>query len=81
MDLNEALSDLLPDGRTGDLHADLLAAARETWRRRNRNTETGAAVLAALIDSGMTYRQLEREVGIPKSVAHRWATPPAEAGT
>ena len=28
---------------------------------------------------GMSYRELERETGIPIGTAHRWATPPKRA--
>lgn len=86
MDLNEALSDLLPDGATGDLAADLRAAAAEAWRRRKRNTDAGAVVLGALLaldpeKGGLSFRRLQQEIGIPKSTAQRWATPPGEGDT
>jgi hypothetical protein len=81
VDLDEALSYLLGDGRTGDLPADLEAAAREAWDRRHRNTEAGAAVLGALLDPAQgkwTFRQLEARIGIPPGTAHRWARRPED---
>jgi len=33
-------------------------------------------VIAALIELGVSYRDIEREAGIPIATAHRWATPP-----
>ena len=86
MNLDQALSDLLPAGPTGDLAADLRAAVAETWRRRKRNTEAGAAVLWALLTlpldkGGMTLRMIQEQFGIPKSTVHRWATPPGEGDT
>lgn len=57
---------------------DLTEAATEAWRRRHVNTEAGAAVLAALLDSGMTYRQIQAATGIPPATAHRWARPPEQ---
>lgn len=80
MTLDEALSELLPGGRTGNLLLDLLAAAAEAWRRRQRNTIAGAVVLRALLAMpGMSYRRLQREIGIPRSTAQRWAIPPEHA--
>lgn len=82
MDLDDALRDLLPGGRSGDLYTDLLAAAAEAWRRRQANTDAGAPVIAALVDPRLgasSYRQIERLIGIPRATAQRWATPPAEA--
>jgi len=62
--------------RTGDDCADLLAAARESMRRREQNSRDGGAVIAALIEFGVSYRDIEREAGIPIATAHRWAAPP-----
>lgn len=76
MELDDALRELLPAGTTGDTRADLIAAARETWARRQRNTLAGAAILAALRDAGVSYRDIEAETQIPKTTAQRWATPP-----
>jgi hypothetical protein len=78
----EALMNLLGERRTGDRRADLLAAAREAMRRREQNSADGGAVIAALVDEddiGMSYRELERETGIPIGTAHRWAAPPKRA--
>ncbi len=65
--------------KTDDERADLIAAARETMRRRERNTVDGAVVIARLRHLGLTYAQIEQETGIPAGTAHRWATPPKQA--
>lgn len=84
MDLEDALAELLPQGQTGDRQADLIAAATEAWRRRHVNTDAGAAVIATLLEAGVTYRALQELTatadleGIPPSTAHRWARPPEE---
>jgi len=77
VNLEEALAELLPD-RTGDSREDLVAAAVEAWRRRHVNTQAGAAVLAALAESGLSYRQISELTGIPTATAHRWARPPEQ---
>ncbi len=79
MDVDEALTELLHDTRTGGRREDLTAAAVEAWRRRHVNTEAGAAVIAALTDLGMSYQQIEDVTGIPRTTAHRWARPPEQA--
>ena len=76
VNLDDALAELLPNDRTGERQDDLVAAAVEAWRRRHVNTEAGAAVLAALADMGLSYRQIQQLTGIPPSTAHRWANPP-----
>jgi hypothetical protein len=78
-DVEEALASLLGERRTGDKRADLIAAAKEAMRRRERNTVDGGAVIAALVALGLSYREIERATGIPHVTAHRWATPPADA--
>lgn len=79
MNLMDALQELLPEERrTGHDQADLVAAAAEAWRRRHVNTEAGAAVIAALTDLGLSYRQIAELTGIPAATAHRWARPPEE---
>ena len=60
----------------GDRRADLIRAAQEAMRRRERNTIDGGAVIAALVEMGMSYRDIERATGIPHVTAHRWAAPP-----
>jgi hypothetical protein len=45
-------------------------------RRREQNSRDGGAVIAALIELGVSYRDIEREAGIPIGTAHRWAAPP-----
>lgn len=91
MDLEEALNKLLPGGRTGDLHADLVAAAREAWDRRRFNSLVGGIILAALQDpeimgkddkgrsQALSLRDIERETEIPRQTAARWALPPGTA--
>jgi transposase-like protein len=78
MNLEDALSELLPQGRTGEPRADLVSAAGEAWRRRQVNTEAGATVIAALSEQGFTYRQIAEATGIPAATAHRWARPPQQ---
>jgi uncharacterized protein YerC len=74
--LDQALDSLLGSGRTGDLQADLLAALREALIRRERNSRDGGAVIAGLLDQGLSYRDIERLTGIPRATAQRWAEPP-----
>jgi len=76
MTTEEALVNLLGDRRTGDTRADLLDALREAMRRREQNSADGGAVIAALTELGVSYREIERETGVPIGTAHRWATPP-----
>jgi hypothetical protein len=76
MTVEEALDSLLGSNRTGDLTADLVAGAREAMDRRERNSLHGGAVIAALVDAGLSYRDIERATGIPRATAQRWATPP-----
>jgi Homeodomain-like domain len=82
MDLDDALRELLPDRDVSDPERDrtddLVAAAKEAWRRRHINSQVGGAVLAALNETGMSYRQIATETGIPAPTAQRWARPPAE---
>jgi hypothetical protein len=61
---------------TDDRRTDLIRAAQEAMRRRERNTIDGGAVIAALVEMGMSYRDIERATGIPHVTAHRWAAPP-----
>jgi DNA-directed RNA polymerase specialized sigma24 family protein len=78
--LHEALHELVP-GEPEDDEVDqavLVAAAREAWRRRHVNTQAGAAVLAALVEKGLSYRQIADSTGIPAATAHRWARPPEQ---
>jgi hypothetical protein len=73
---DEALAELLGEQRSGDMRADLIAGAREAMRRRERNTEHGGAVIAALVEVGLSYREIEQVTGIPRATAQRWAVPP-----
>lgn len=79
MTVEEALEALLGGRRTGDLSADLIAAAKEAMDRRERNTLHGGAVIAALHDSGMSWREIEVATGIARTTAQRWAEPPERA--
>lgn len=81
MSAEEALDHLLGSQRSEDRRADLIKAAKEAMRRREQNTLDGGAVIAALVNEGMTYREIERTTGIPVATAHRWATPPGRAET
>jgi hypothetical protein len=74
-DVEAALTSLGVES-TGDRRADLIRAAQEAMRRRERNTIDGGAVIAALVEMGMSYRDIERATGIPHVTAHRWAAPP-----
>lgn len=77
LSLEEALTVLLGDDRTGDDLADLVAAARESFRRREINTQAGAAVLHSLVtDQFRSYEQIADLTGIPQDVAQKWAAPP-----
>ena len=80
MTADEALVELLGDQRRGDVRADLIEAAKEAMRRRERNTALGGAVIAALRETGVTYREIEQVTGIPRATAQRWAIPPKTAG-
>lgn len=79
MTVDEALDALLGPERTGDQRADLIAAAKEAMERRIRNTEHGGAVIAALHEAGMSWREIEQATGIARTTAQRWAEPPGRA--
>lgn len=79
MTADEALDALLGEARTGDMRADLIAAAKEAMDRRERNTQHGGAVIAALVEMGLSYRVIEQVTGIPRATAQRWAIPPERA--
>ena len=79
MTADEALDALLGEARTGDARADLIAAAQEAMDRRERNTQHGGAVIAALVEMGLPYREIEQVTGIPRTTAQRWAIPPTRA--
>jgi hypothetical protein len=76
---DEALTALVGEERTGDLRADLIEAAKEAMRRRERNTIHGGAIIAALVEAGLSYREIEQATGIPRATAQRWAIPPKRA--
>jgi DNA-directed RNA polymerase specialized sigma24 family protein len=78
VELDEALRELLPSEAGDSADATLIAAAQEAWRRRQVNTQAGAAVIAALNERGLSYREIARLTGIPAPTAHRWARPPEE---
>jgi uncharacterized protein YerC len=77
--VEQALASLLGSQRSNDRRADLIKAAKEAMRRREQNTYDGGAVIAAMLEDGMSYREIERATGIPVATAHRWATPPERA--
>lgn len=81
MTVDEALDELLGDRRSGDATADLIEATREAMRRRERNTAHGGAVIAALREAGLSWRDIETQTGIPKATAQRWADPPKRVDT
>ena len=65
MTVDEALAELLGERRTGDIRADLIMGMNEAMRRRDRNTELGGALIAALRDEGLSYRDIENATGVP----------------
>lgn len=76
----DALDALVPvDRQSGDVIADLIAAAHEALRRRERNTAEGGAVLAALYRDAQSWRTVGYLTGIPFATARRWAVPPLQA--
>ncbi|MCA1693504.1 MAG: hypothetical protein LC749_01545 [Actinobacteria bacterium] len=76
MTVEEALNALLGPSQSGDTRADLIAGAKEAMDRRERNTAHGGAVIAALHEAGMSWRDIETATGIPRTTAQRWAEPP-----
>jgi hypothetical protein len=75
MTVDEALAELLGARRTGDVRSDLMMGLHEAMRRRDRNTEVGGAVIAALRDEGLSYRDIENATGVPRTTAQRWGVP------
>ena len=67
---------IAPEQQTGNVTADLIAAAKEAWRRRQQNSIDGGAVLAALHRDAASWRALAWATGIPSSTARRWASTP-----
>ncbi len=76
MTVDEALDALLGAARTGDMRADLIAAAKEAMRRRVLNSQHGGAVIDALHNQGLSWREIEQATEIPRTTAQRWAEPP-----
>jgi hypothetical protein len=76
VDADEALEALLGGQRTGDMRTDLIEGLKEAMRGRERNAERGGVVLAALVDMGLSYRDIEHVTGLPQTTAQRWAIPP-----
>ncbi len=76
MDVDDALAALLGDAQTGDLRTDLVEAAKEAMRRRQRNSEQGGTVIAAMREAGMSWREIEQATGIARTTAQRWSEPP-----
>ena len=74
--LDDALDSLLGTTRTGDRIADLVTAAKEAMDRRERNSIHGGLIIAALVEAGLSYRDIERATQIPRATAQRWAAPP-----
>ncbi len=63
-------------GRTGPA---TWSPGQGTMDRRERNTEHGAVVIAALRETGMSWRDVEVATRIPRTTAQRWAEPPDRA--
>lgn len=68
-----------PDQQTGNLHEDLVTAAKVTWKRRVENSDLGGTVLGALHRDVNSWRVVEYATGIPAATARRWAAPPKPA--
>lgn len=84
MDLNDVLDELLLNrgGRTGNRRRDLIEAGREIRERRERNTFLGTYVIDGMKNlEEMSFRDIDRETGISKSAAQRWAAPPPSEAT
>lgn len=79
--LSIAVRELLQDiDQVEDPVENLCEAARESMRRRVRNSHDGGLVLAALKHRhGLTWREIERRTGINTRTARRWAKPPTVA--
>jgi hypothetical protein len=72
----EALDALLSlTERTSNEIEDVVAAARRSLERRRTNSIHRGAVMAALHDAGLSWRQIQQRTGIQKDTAQRWATP------
>jgi hypothetical protein len=77
-----AIDELIPERITGDAKADLVAAAREVWDRRNTNTALGWAVLKVLHEVfGCSWRQITALTSIPWATARGWGRPPRTAAS
>jgi hypothetical protein len=48
------------------------AVVRIAMQAREDNTRLGAAAIAALRAQGVTWRELEKETGVPWATARRW---------
>jgi hypothetical protein len=86
VDLDEALTWLLGDARTGALPDDDIAAARASMDVREMNSRAGAAVLADLrrqinpaTGKPYTLREMAEVTGIPKDTIARWSRVPRRA--
>lgn len=82
MTIDEALDALLGTARTGDLRVDLIAGLQEAMRRREQNSAHGGAVIAALTESGLSYRDIENlpaSHGQPRSVGQCHPSAPTTA--
>jgi len=70
--LNDTLRSLIGEP-TGDREADLVAAADVVSKRRQRNIDDGALIIAALRhELGWTWERIGRITGIPRTTAQRW---------
>src|SRR4051794_3629731 len=80
-DERRALDALVPpDLQTGDVEADLVAAAREAVRRRRQNTLDGGAVLRVLHRGTPSWRRVATKVGGMSYVTfRRWGVAADEA--
>lgn len=76
-EVRAVLDKLVPrEQQTGDIDADLGAAARESMRRRAENSYNGGTIIAALRARGHSWHEVAQLTGIPTRTARRWAEPP-----
>lgn len=82
MDSTQAILEVLgprgptEDLRTGDPETDLVTAMRMLMETRLRNTERGVALIEGLRALPMTYDEIQRKTGVPRSTANKWGRSP-----
>jgi DNA invertase Pin-like site-specific DNA recombinase len=81
MDSDEALHGLLGDNIPEGYRASRLAGLHESMHRREVNSQQGGQMIQDLIDDGMSYREIEKATGYPRSTLQRWVAPPKRVST